>query len=72
MEGSESSRTRSKRDVEDNIDATGSWKEDEEREDVDGRMVRSGKSRKHSYADGAEDADDGTRRKLVSSSGRAY
>ncbi|GJM84689.1 hypothetical protein PR202_ga00382 [Eleusine coracana subsp. coracana] len=82
MEDSESSRSLSKRDVEDIIDGRGSWKEDEGGGDVDDRKIRPGKSRKHGNTDGVEDPDDGrrqssadrneARRKSVSSSGRAY
>ncbi|KAL6641014.1 hypothetical protein ACP70R_019195 [Stipagrostis hirtigluma subsp. patula] len=82
MEGSGSSRTHSKRGVEDGVDVRGSWNEDEEREGIDIRDTRSGKSRKQRYADGVEDRDDGTgrssdarnqsRRKSVSSSGQTY
>ncbi|CAN6283417.1 unnamed protein product [Urochloa humidicola] len=81
MEGSESSRSSSKRDVEDSIDAMGSWQEDGEREDVDGRKSQSGKARKQGYADRVEDPDDArwgsstnrneSRRKSVSGTGKA-
>jgi mRNA m6A methyltransferase non-catalytic subunit len=82
MEGSESSQTHSKRDVEDSVEGRGSRKEDEGQGDVDDRKTWSGKSRKHVDADGVEDPDDGRRqssadrseprRKYVSSPGRAY
>ncbi|CAL4942132.1 unnamed protein product [Urochloa decumbens] len=81
MEGSESSRSHSKRDVEDSIDAMGSWQEDDEREDADGRKSQSGKVRNHGYADRVEDPDDARRgsstnrnessRKSVSGTGQA-
>ncbi|RCV42689.1 hypothetical protein SETIT_9G236100v2 [Setaria italica] len=81
MEGSESSRS-CKRDVEDSIDAMDSWKEDDEREDADGRKSQSSKVRKHGCADRVEDPDDARRgsstnryeprRKSVSGSGQAY
>ncbi|RLN39683.1 hypothetical protein C2845_PM01G41050 [Panicum miliaceum] len=82
MEGSESSRSRSNGNIEDSIDAMGSWKEDDEREDADGRKSQSGKARKHGYADRVEDPDDARRgsstdrnestRKSVSCSAQAY
>ncbi|KAF8722982.1 hypothetical protein HU200_022126 [Digitaria exilis] len=79
MEGSESSRSQSKGDVEDKIDAMCSWKEEVEREDADVRKSQSGMTMKHGYANGIEDPDDArrgsstcrneSRRKFVSGSG---
>ncbi|CAN6323845.1 unnamed protein product [Urochloa humidicola] len=81
MEGSESSRSRSKRDVEDSFDPMGSWQEEDEREDADRRKSQSGNARKHGYADRVEDPDDArrgsstsrneSRRKSVSGTGQA-
>jgi hypothetical protein len=82
MEGSESSRSRSKKDVDDSINATSSWKEDDEREDADGRKSQSSKERKHGYADRVDDPNDDrwgsstdrykSRSKSFSGLGRAY
>ncbi|KAF8672659.1 hypothetical protein HU200_049352 [Digitaria exilis] len=58
----------------------GSWKQEDEREDADGRKSQS--ARKHGYADGVDNPDDArwgsstdrndSRRKSVSGSGQAY
>ncbi|KAG2537779.1 hypothetical protein PVAP13_9NG334900 [Panicum virgatum] len=82
MEGSDSSRSRSKGDVEGSIDAMGSWKEYDEQEDADGRKSQPGKVTKHGYADRFEDPDDArwgsssdrneSRRESVSGSAKAY
>jgi hypothetical protein len=82
MEGSESSRSHGKRDVEDIVNGRDSWKEYEGQGDGNDRKTWSGKLTKHGDTDGVEDPDDGRRqcsadrteprRKSVSSSGRAY
>ncbi|KAL6901846.1 hypothetical protein ACP4OV_004722 [Aristida adscensionis] len=49
MEGSESSRGRSKQEIEENVNARGSWKEeDEDQDNADGRSY-AGRSRKQGY-----------------------
>ncbi|KAL5230173.1 hypothetical protein ABZP36_028949 [Zizania latifolia] len=67
MEGSESSRSSSKIDADDIVNARGNWKEDEEQEDVDCRKNRAGKLTRHMHADeGNEDDCDVRRESRVS------
>uniref|UniRef100_A0A0E0ISQ5 Methyltransferase-like protein 1 n=1 Tax=Oryza nivara TaxID=4536 RepID=A0A0E0ISQ5_ORYNI len=62
MEGSDSSRSRDKRDADDDVDARSSWKEDDEHEDVEDRKNRSGKSTRYIYDDEGDEDDYDVRR----------